>query len=146
MDPIIASSEITLPKVSIFEAEDKDREELKDLPYGIKLTWGIKLRGYDLTGKGVKIPVIDSGIDATHSGFHGMVTKSTWFRYSSPLSKDDYGKHVAGTIHMMDSDAEIYDYRVFGSDGSFSVDKSISTSIYEVIFDGCGIINMSLGA
>mmetsp|Transcript_17162 Transcript_17162/g.25633 ORF Transcript_17162/g.25633 Transcript_17162/m.25633 type:complete len:138 (-) Transcript_17162:223-636(-) len=59
-------------------------------------------------------------------------------------SQDDHGTHVAGTIHMMAPDAEIHDYRVFGKDG-FEIDDAIATSIYESCFDGCDIINMSLG-
>ena len=142
---IIASPEIKLPKVTKAEASDIDVSNNDNLPLGIKLTGGIKLREKGLTGKGVKVAVIDSGVDAAHSGFNGKVTKQMWFRFGSPLSQDDHGTHVAGTIHMMAPDAEIYDYRVFGDEGGFEVDAAIVTSIFEACFDGCDIINMSLG-
>lgn len=116
-----------------------------DLPLGVKLTGGEKLRAEGLTGKGVRVAVIDSGVDETHPGFDGQVKKQLWFRWGTPLDEDDHGTHVAGTIHMMAPDAEIYDYRVFGEKEGFSIDESISTSIIEAVADGCHVINMSLG-
>mmetsp|Transcript_13667 Transcript_13667/g.28653 ORF Transcript_13667/g.28653 Transcript_13667/m.28653 type:complete len:307 (+) Transcript_13667:361-1281(+) len=141
MSPLtVKPHQIQVPKVTKSEAA----ENYDDLPLGIKLTGGIKLRENGLTGKGVKVAVIDSGVDSEHTGFKNKVVKSTWFRYGSPLSQDDHGTHVAGTIHMMAPDADIYDYRVFGDEG-WGVDEAIVTSIYEACFDGCDIINMSLG-
>jgi hypothetical protein len=52
-----------------------------------------------------------------------------WFRAGSPLSEDNHGTHVAGTIHMMAPGAEIYDDRVFGKDG-IEVGEAITISIY----------------
>jgi subtilisin family serine protease len=46
---------------------------------------------------------------------------------------------------MMAPDAEIYDYRVFGEEGGISVEDAIMVAIYEAVFDGCNVINMSLG-
>jgi subtilisin len=114
------------------------------IPLGIYLTGGAKLRAEGKTGQGVRVAVIDSGVDAAHAEFNGAVKQQRWFRWGSPLSRDDHGTHVAGTIHMMAPDAEIYDYRVFGDEG-FDVDKAISTAIVEAVFDGCQVINMSLG-
>jgi len=142
---VIASPEIKVPKVTRAEASAIDTTNSENLPLGIKLTGGIKLRENGLTGKGVKVAVIDSGVDADHPSFHGKVTKQVWFRAGSPLSQDDHGTHVAGTVHMMAPDAEIYDYRVFGDEGGFAVDEAIVTSVFEACFDGVDVINMSLG-
>ena len=146
MSPTIVKQKVIRePKVEKEEAaDDAIDDEISNLPLGIKLTGGIKLRKNNLTGKGVRVAVIDSGVDAEHSGFNGRVTKQMWFRYGSPLSQDDHGTHVAGTIHLMAPDAEIFDYRVFGEEG-FDVDEAITISMYEACFDGCDIINMSLG-
>ena len=117
---------------------------IDDLPFGVKITGADKLRAEGLTGKGVRVAVIDSGVDAEHSGFHEQVKQQVWFRHGSPLSENDHGTHVAGTIHMIAPEAEIYDYRVFGAEG-VGVDTAIERSIYQAIDDGCDIINMSLG-
>ena len=141
----VSTSGIKSPKVTKAETADDALDVLNDnLPLGVLLTGGAKLRKNNLTGKGVRVAVIDSGVDAEHEGFNGRVTKQMWFRYGSPLSQDDHGTHVAGTIHMLAPDAEIYDYRVFGDEG-FPVDEAIVTCIFEACFDGVDIINMSLG-
>ena len=116
------------------------------LPPGVRLTGGDKLRAEGLTGKGVRVAVIDSGVDAKHPGFKGQVKQQMWYRHGTHLSEDDHdhGTHVAGTIHMMAPEAEIYDYRVFGETG-WSVDRAIERAIMQAIDDGCQIINMSLG-
>lgn len=88
-----------IPKYRKSEAKAIKVEE--NLPLGIVLTGGEKLRKKGLTGKGVKVAVIDSGVDEEHSGFDGKVTYQNWFRWGTPLEKDDHGTHVAGTIHMM---------------------------------------------
>ena len=80
--------------------------------------------------------------------FHSILSASalnlSYRQFMTLYSRDDHGTHVAGTIHMMAPDAQIYDYRVFGKDG-FEIGDAIATSIYEACFDGCDIINMSLG-
>lgn len=142
---IIEKIEICSPKVTRAEASNIDTSNTANLPQGIILTGGSKLREDGLTGKGVRVAVIDSGVDESHPGFGDSVKQQVWLRGGTPLSRDDHGTHVAGTIHMMAPDAEIYDYRVFGRRGSFDVDEAITFSIYEAVFDGCDVINMSLG-
>ena len=142
MPEIASDNAIIPPPVKKYRVE---REQFKvDLPLGIKLTGGEKLRSEGKTGQGVRVAVIDDGVDAEHPEFNGRVLQQRWFRYGTPLSESDHGTHVAGTIHMMAPDAEIYDYRVFGDEG-WEIDDAISTSIFEACFDGCNVINMSLG-
>lgn len=61
------------------------------LPLGVRLTGAEKLRSEGLTGKGVRVAVIDSGVDANHPGFHDMVKQQLWYRHGRPLSQDDHG-------------------------------------------------------
>uniref|UniRef100_A0A7S1YKJ5 subtilisin n=1 Tax=Grammatophora oceanica TaxID=210454 RepID=A0A7S1YKJ5_9STRA len=116
-----------------------------ELPYGCQIMGAAKLHKEGKKGKGVRVAVIDSGVDAEHPAFDGMVKYQAWFRWGTPLEEDDHGTHVAGTIHNMAPEAEIYDYRVFGGEGAFEIDDAIVTSIFEACYDGCDIINMSLG-
>lgn len=143
MEHIIVQSEIKLPSVRVEStADDVIVDEADNLPLGAQLTGALKLREEGRTGKGVRVAVIDSGVDKQHPGFNGKVAKQMWFRYEEQAG--DHGTHVAGTIHLMAPDAEIYDYRVFGTEG-WDTTSAIQTSIYEAVFDGCDVINMSLG-
>lgn len=116
-----------------------------DLPLGILLTGGRKLRSEGYTGTGIKVAVIDSGIDEQHPEFHGMVTRKVWYREGTLLSEDDHGTHVAGTIHLMAPSADIYDYRVFGATGDVGVVEAIAQAIRAAADVNCQLINMSLG-
>jgi len=119
---------------------------LVEEPFGIQLAGAKKMHQSGLTGKGIKVAVLDSGIDNKHPLFHGKVIRKQWFRGGIPLNEADHGTHVAGTIHSMAPEAEIYDYRVVGPQGKLSVNQSIATAILEAYFDGCQIINMSLAS
>ena len=79
-------------------------------------------------------------------GFHGSInSEKYWFRYGTPLSQDDHGTHVAGTIHFMEPQAELYDYRVFGEEGEIDSTMAVAKSIrHAVDITKCHIINMSL--
>lgn len=116
-----------------------------NLPLGAVLTGAEKLHDAGLTGKAIKVAVIDSGVDMEHPAFDGMVKKQHWYRKGPSLAEDDHGTHVAGTIHFMAPEAELYDYRVFGTSGKYDVTESIRRAILEAIEDGCDVINMSLG-
>jgi len=76
---------ITRPYVQRKPGRSPDEHE-GELPLGILLTGGEKLRAEGLTGNGIKVAVIDSGVDDTHPGFHGKVVQQQWFRWGTPLS------------------------------------------------------------
>jgi len=115
------------------------------LPLGARLHGAHKLRADGLTGSGVRVAVIDSGIDHAHPGLHDKVRMKRWFRHGTPLEEDDHGTHVAGTIHFLAPDADLYDYRVFGKDGDSDGDLAIAKSIRVAVdIDKCHVINMSL--
>ena len=71
--------------------------------YGIELTGGKVMNADGFTGNGIKAAVIDSGIDAKHSGFDSKVKVEDF--YSDANGKSYFanslmlhGTHVAGTI------------------------------------------------
>lgn len=134
---------IVRPKVVRQDTSQTASEE--ELPEGAILTGAKKLHKEGLTGKGIKVAVVDSGVDQKHPGFGSQVTKQVWYREGTRLEEDDHGTHVAGTIHLMAPEAEIYDYRVFGSTGKLGVSAAIAQSIREATGAGCKVINMSLG-
>ena len=112
-----------------------------------------------ITGKGVKVGVIDTGIDYTHrdlkQAYKGgkdlvdgdedpMETKGT-ADYAT-----FHGTHVAGIIAAngklkgVAPEAEIYAYRALGPGGSGDTEQVLS-AIDAAIEDGVDVLNLSLG-
>lgn len=100
-------------------------------------------------GSGVKIGVIDTGID-THSDLSGRVVYRKSF---VGAITDDHGTHVAGTIAASADDgyglygiaprSSLYDLQVLGKNGGDAT--HFSRAIDEAIRLNLDIVNMSLG-
>jgi len=139
------SSEDPLRIAPSFGGDDYNAMNPNRLPMGARLHGANKLRRDGLTGQGVRVAIIDSGIDHTHPGFHDKVRTKRWFRHGTPLLEDDHGTHVAGTVHFLAPDADLFDYRVFGKNGDFDGDVAIAKSIRSAVdIDKCHVINLSL--
>lgn len=80
------------------------------LPLGVQLTGGARLRSLGLLGQGVKVAVIDSGIDKDHKAFGGKVVEQKWYRSGEPLSESDHGTHVAVSdrLHLASGSFELH--------------------------------------
>ena len=99
-----------------------------------------------LTGKGVIIAIIDSGVDYTHSDFGGC-TKEQFLNKEcdkvidgydflnnddDPMDDGGHGTHVAGiaagngVLKGIAPDAKIVSYKVLDSKGSGSLDNVLS--------------------
>lgn len=116
-------------------------------------------KGQRLTGKGIKIAVIDTGIDYDHpdlkknykGGFDvidqdGDPMETTKEQGLSTI----HGTHVAGIIAAngkikgVAPEAEIYAYRALGPGGKGTTEQVIE-AIEKAVEDGVDIINLSLG-
>eukprot|EP00546_Thalassionema_frauenfeldii_P019357 CAMPEP_0178905584 /NCGR_PEP_ID=MMETSP0786-20121207/6358_1 /TAXON_ID=186022 /ORGANISM="Thalassionema frauenfeldii, Strain CCMP 1798" /LENGTH=356 /DNA_ID=CAMNT_0020577211 /DNA_START=193 /DNA_END=1260 /DNA_ORIENTATION=- len=127
------------------ENDDADDEcGDNEQPLGIRLHGGPQLNAQGYTGRGIKVAVIDNGIDGSHPLFHGKVTGGFKYRYGN--RGEDHGTHVAGAIHMMAPEAELRDYRVFGPEGELGTVQSIANAIMDAYLDGCDLINLSIGS
>ncbi|KAI5863322.1 subtilisin-like protein [Durotheca rogersii] len=132
-----------------------------------------KLQAKGFTGKGVKIAIIDSGVDYTHPALGGCFGRpDCLFTFGTDIVGDDYdgtnipvpdadpyddcgghGTHVAGIIAAQANemgfggaapDVELGMYRVFGCVGSVSNDILIDA--YMQAFEaGSDIITASIG-
>ncbi|WP_027463901.1 S8 family serine peptidase [Deinococcus ficus] len=126
-----------------------------------------------LTGKGVKVGVIDSGIDVDHPAFQGRIVAGYDFvgddygkdgKYvavpdNNPDDCGGHGTHVAGIIGGNDPsntrngvgfkgvapDVSFGAYRIFGCSGS-SYDDVILAAMERSYTDGMQVVNMSLGS
>lgn len=69
------------------------------------LAWGIAAVGADrtaLTGEGVTVAVLDTGIDSTHPAFRGIQLVERDFSGSGTGDRHGHGTHCAGTIFGQD--------------------------------------------
>ena len=108
------------------------------------------------TGKGVKVAVIDSGIQRDHPDLVANIKGGINFLSGSPEQWDDengHGTEVAGLIGAANNDigyvgvapeASLYAVKVMGKDGLAAVSDWIS-GIYWAADNGMDIANLSLG-
>ena len=72
-----------------------------------EITWGVKAVGADQTnldGQGVRVAVLDTGIEADHPAFDGVTITSKNFSNDVPEDNHGHGTHCAGTIFGRDVD------------------------------------------
>ncbi|ROT36156.1 subtilisin-like protein [Sodiomyces alkalinus F11] len=128
-----------------------------------------RLRDEGFTGAGLKVAVIDTGIDYTHPALGGCFGRGCLVSYgmdfvpesvadvenpdNGPLDCDGHGTHVAGTIAAQSNPlgfeggapgVELGAYKVFGCSGGASTDILIA-SFNQAYEDGSDIISASIG-
>lgn len=121
-------------------------------------TWGLQAigaRSKDATGRGVRIAVLDTGIDANHPGFPQLAERRSFVRGEDPQDHNGHGTHCAGTIcgsaddapflFSVAPDVELYVGKVLSNAG-FGSDGDILAGIEWALDSGCRVISMSLGA
>ncbi|HEX8843865.1 MAG TPA: S8 family serine peptidase [Pyrinomonadaceae bacterium] len=105
------------------------------------------------TGRGVRIAVVDSGVDAAHPALKGKVKASVeaateggrvTFRPSKTGDAAGHGTACAGIITMVAPDAELYSIKVLGANASGSGEMFLAGLDY-AIRQRMQIINLSLG-
>ncbi|XEC95874.1 S8 family serine peptidase [Paenibacillus tarimensis] len=135
---------------------------------GSEVLWDL---GFD--GTGIKVGVLDTGIDYNHPSLAGAYKGGYDFvdddadpmetppDPNDPEAATDHGTHVAGTIagrgNPLDPDqgtgwvrgvaygSDIYAYRVLGPGGNGSYEDVIA-AIERSVLDGMDVINLSLGS
>ncbi|SES11128.1 minor extracellular serine protease Vpr [Gracilibacillus ureilyticus] len=111
------------------------------------------------TGKGVKVGVIDTGIDYTHpdlqKNYKGGFDLVDFDEDPMETTPDQgiptsHGTHVAGIIGAngqmkgVAPDAELYGYRALGPGGS-GTSVQVMAAIEQAVKDGMDVLNLSLG-
>ena len=112
----------------------------------------------NLTGKGVKVAVVDSGIDGSHPDFKGRIIgwKDIVANKNQPYDDFGHGTHCAGIIagdgagsngkYMgIAPEAELIGVKVLGQGGSGS-EAAIIAGIEYAMNSGAKVISLSLGS
>src|SRR5690606_34086004 len=133
-------------------------EEMKKLKKE-DFVWPHAFNSTSYTGKGVKVAVIDTGIDYEHPDL-----KTNYQSGYDLVDLDDdpmetlpgegiptsHGTHVAGIIAAdgdlkgVAPDAEIYAYRALGP-GGVGTSIQVIAALEQAVEDGVDVINLSLG-
>lgn len=107
-----------------------------------------------LTGQGIKVAVIDNGVDPEHPDLVNVVSKVVNFtRDRGDHAKGDHATPMADIIHAIAPDAEILSYQALSNtalpgvtlDGE-ETNQAVLNSLEAAEKDGAQIINLSLGA
>lgn len=122
-------------------------------------TWGLRATGVDAsaaTGRGIRVAVLDTGLDLEHPDFAGRAITAQSFVRSPAQDAQGHGTHTTGTAcgsaapaqgrrYGVAAEAEIFAGKVLDDNGS-GTDAGILAGIEWAITNGCHIISMSLGA
>ena len=125
-------------------------------PTSTSTAWGIHAVGADtspLSGDGVTVAVLDTGIDASHPAFEGVELVQRNFTDESDEDLDGHGTHCAGTIFGRDIKGKRIGVapdvptaligKVLGQDGGGS--DVILTAIEWALHNDAQVISMSVG-
>jgi serine protease len=123
------------------------------IPYGIDMVQARDLWAEGLTGTGLTVCVIDSGLYTGHEDFYGV---SIAGGFPSGWNTDlcGHGTHVAGTIAAAFNDlgvvgvapgVSLYIAKVFGDNCSWSYSSDLVDAANRCDAAGANVINMSLG-
>lgn len=126
-----------------------------------KIDWGITRIGADKiwdksTGSGIKVAVIDTGVDLLHTDLSANI--STGFDFvnndNSPMDDNGHGTHVAGIIASVQNGlgvigaankANIMPIKVLNNQG-YGYISDVAKGIYYATDNGARVINLSLGS
>ncbi|MGB5936534.1 MAG: S8 family serine peptidase [Ornithinimicrobium sp.] len=123
------------------------------------LTWGLQAIGMSPdtpTGEGIRVAVLDTGMDLEHPDFAGRsVTAKSFVEGETAQDGHGHGTHCIGTScggtsqdgrrYGVAPEVEIFAGKVLGDEGSGS-DAGILAGINWAVANECAIVSMSLGA
>lgn len=125
-------------------------------------TWGLNAIGSDrrpdLTGAGVKVAVLDTGLDLTHPDFAGLPAEQTASFVGTASAQDGHGHgtHCCGTVagpaqpafgprYGVAPEVDLLVGKVLADDG-FGMMSQIIDGITWALNEGAQVISMSLGS
>lgn len=126
-----------------------------------RATWGLQAvnaLSSRFSGRGVRVAVLDTGLDLTHPDFVSRAVVSKSFIAGVPTAQDGHGHgtHCAGTVcgplkpsrlprYGVAPDVELFVGKVLGDSGS-GLERGILLGIEWALENRCRVISMSLGS
>ena len=102
------------------------------------------------TGTGIKVAVVDVGINMSHPQLSATVTSGFDFVSNDSLAADEpggiasgHGTFIAGVISLVAPDAEIVSYRVLDTTGRGN-GFTVAEAVIQAVENGCKVINLSM--
>jgi subtilisin len=126
------------------------------IDYGVKMI-GAPLEWYETMGKGVKVGIIDTGIDVKHEDLQGRIKEYANFTSSdrqNVIDDNGHGTHVAGIIAAEKNNigvvgvapqADLYIAKAFDSKGSADF-GAVSRSLMWMAERNVDVVNMSFSS
>lgn len=126
------------------------------VPYGVPLVQAPAVWSYG-RGRGIKVGVVDTGIDSRHPDLVGNFRGGKSFVGDILVPSadgDGHGTHVSGTIAAIDNqigvvgvapEADLYSLRVFNENAEFTNASALIEVIDWAIANKLNVLNMSLG-
>jgi subtilisin family serine protease len=154
---IVEPERYVYPIVATSDVEVKSNFDELETTWGLQAT-GVSELDKSVSGIGIKIAIIDSGLDLAHPDFQRRKIVSKSFVEDALEDGSGHGTHCAGTaagpLSPIDSprygiayDAELYIAKVFPKEeNAGATDNDIIQAMEWAIKSGCHIISMSLGA
>ncbi|MCA1031228.1 S8 family peptidase [Bacillus timonensis] len=142
------------PNIAFIEENVKYEAIGQTTPWGVPHIKADVVQSTGTTGTGVKVAILDTGIDASHEDLN--VVGGASFVAAEPNALVDghsHGTHVAGTVAAVNNslgvvgvapNVDLYAVKVLDSNGSGSL-SDIAKGIEWSIDNNMDVINMSLG-
>jgi len=131
----------------------------------LEASWGVEHIGAGIVhdgsnlGTGVKVAIIDSGVDYTHPDLNAnfnlvYLGKDFVNNDNDPMDDNGHGTHVAGTVAAENDgvgvvgvapEASLYAYKVLNASGSGDYGDIIA-AMQQCVADGIQVANLSLGS
>ena len=140
----------------LLDWQEKPLRKIMSASTGAYRMWNGSAGAGKATGKGIKIGIIDSGIDYNHPEFEKKIVKGIDFT-SDGNYKDDgigHGTHVAGIAAGLGSnengkgmayDGSLYVYKVFPRVGGGCSGSDVIQALEMAVADKLDVVNLSLG-
>ncbi|HET7830098.1 MAG TPA: S8 family serine peptidase [Candidatus Limnocylindrales bacterium] len=120
--------------------------------------WGRVERGWafgDGTGRGVRVAIVDSGVERDHPAVGGRLVESVAVERvgddwevvpAQPMDVVGHGTACAGIIHALAPEAEIVSVRVLGPDNRGNGGAFATGLLWAITESGASVANLSLSS